>query len=338
MAAPSVFHPQLGYGIPVSAELPVSGEWPHSGELEDEIIGRGDSRSPVKDTTKMPYRWICQIIATVQDPAMKGGAPTPFIGTGLLISPRHVLTAAHTVWFQKDGGVYRAKQVEVSPGRSRGSKPFGTYRVTGAKFPKEYAPVTAGSCYDYALLTLDESIGGKRFKAIGNEPLAYWGSGLKGHDTRLEYVEPAALRKKAVHVVGYAGDKCGFLPIVPFKPGDRCYDGRSTPGDATLKQCLKNGLAGSAQYGDKGRVLDMRSGGPAQYLIYDADTCGAQSGAPVWMQSGGKRYLVGIHTGAFHQAKGTCADATAGARGDANRAIRIDRTVLRNVMSWIPPQ
>lgn len=320
----TITHPLLGYGTIASGEY----------ELEDEIVGRGDSRSPVKNTTKPPYRWICQIIATVQDPSIKGCAPTPFVGTGLLIGPRHILTAAHTVWFRKNGAVYRPKKVEVLPGRSVGSLPFGSWRIQRAFFPKEYVPGD-GSCFDYAILTLEESIGGKRFPSIKNQHLSYWGSGESGNDTRMEVIEPAQLRKKTVHVVGYAGDKCGLMPVVPFKPGDRCYDGRPTPGSATLKQCLQNGLGGSAQYGDKGRVLDMRGGGPLQYFIYDADTCGSQSGGPVWMQSGGKRYLVGVHTGPFHQATGVCNNPLSGAGADSNRAIRLDQTVLRNIRNWI---
>ena len=51
-----VMHPQLGIGTVVASE----------GEFEEELIGYRDTRSPVKNTTKIPYRWICQIVCRVQ--------------------------------------------------------------------------------------------------------------------------------------------------------------------------------------------------------------------------------------------------------------------------------
>jgi V8-like Glu-specific endopeptidase len=54
-------------------------------------------------------------------------------------------------------------------------------------------------------------------------------------------------------------------------------------------------------------------------LVYDIDTAGGQSGAPVWLYEDGSRYVVGIHTnGAM----------------TGNSATRITREVLNNIRDW----
>ncbi|MEP7363006.1 MAG: hypothetical protein ABI972_07110 [Acidobacteriota bacterium] len=321
MAPDWVIHPQLGYGTILPGEA----------EMEDELVGNRDTRSPVRNTTKLPYRWICQIVCRV------AGQPKPAVGSGLLIGPRHVLTAAHVVWWKENNGtVVRPGSIEVTPGRNVKKRPFGTWKVADKKFPKEYTP-GPGSCHDYALLVLEDTIGGRKFPDTGPHTLSYWGSREAYNDTRIEYLEPAKLRKQAVHVSGYPFDKCGYLPRIASVPGARCYANQNAPAPPGFKDCLldKDELAGSAQFSDKGRILDLRSGGPAQYLIHDADTCKAQSGSPMWIQSKGKQYLVGIHTGEFHQKTGTCTDPSPGVLSDVNRGIRLDKNVLENIWKWI---
>ena len=321
------FHPQLGYGSVVQSE------W---ADEESEIIGPRDSRSPVKKTTNAPWRWICQIIATYQNPALQGGAAVDKIGSGVLIGPRHVLTAAHNFRYEENGNIYNARAVTVCPGRSVGYTPFGSSRMVKANLPKEYVP-GAASCFDYAVLTLEDDVGAQTFKVLKDRRLGYWGSRELGEGTAIEVIPASGLHKKTVHTAGYAGDHCGSMPIVQYKPGDRCYDGRPTSGSALLKQCMNNKLMGSSQFGSKGNVVAVRAGGPAQYLLYAADTCSVQSGSPVWLQSGGKRILVGIHTGAFDPARGTCEQPNSSAATIVNRAVRLDDAVYRNIKLWTRP-
>ncbi len=77
-------------------------------------------------------------------------------GSGTLVGPDDVLTAAHTVYDTKYGGA--ARVVEVTPGRFDSLKPFGV--VTGSQF---YLPPgwtsSADFAYDYALIVLDRAIG-----------------------------------------------------------------------------------------------------------------------------------------------------------------------------------
>ncbi len=54
-------------------------------------------------------------------------------------------------------------------------------------------------------------------------------------------------------------------------------------------------------------------------LVYDIDTFGGQSGAPVWRVINGKRYAVGIHTNGYLT---------------GNSATRITRPVFNNITMW----
>jgi len=60
-------------------------------------------------------------------------------------------------------------------------------------------------------------------------------------------------------------------------------------------------------------------------MAHDVDTCGGQSGAPVWIKRNGIYYLVGIHTGAVGLTGG----------GRANHAVRVTRGLIRQVNQWI---
>jgi hypothetical protein len=81
------------------------------------VLGR---RRPVPQALARPHRWICHLQVTRRD---SNGKTTVVGGTGLLISPRHVLTAAHLVKFaQKDDrGLwvhYEVTSIRVVPARN----------------------------------------------------------------------------------------------------------------------------------------------------------------------------------------------------------------------------
>src|SRR6267378_4160328 len=71
---------------------------------------------PVTDTTQVPFRWVCRVTAYTETPAQKGHS----VGTGILISPWHVLTAAHVLYPPQQP--YRTVKVVVIPGYNPGSK------------------------------------------------------------------------------------------------------------------------------------------------------------------------------------------------------------------------
>ena len=83
-------HPKLGY---LHVYPPQRRARPQS-EVESEVIGVADTRGFVKDTTPVPYRFICWLALTFIHPVT--GAALTGRGTGTLISARHVLTAGPT--------------------------------------------------------------------------------------------------------------------------------------------------------------------------------------------------------------------------------------------------
>jgi V8-like Glu-specific endopeptidase len=80
-------------------------------------------------------------------------------GSGVLIAPDEVLTAAHVVYAQ---GVGTATDIEVSAGYNAGSAPFGT--VAGTDFDYEQVDDSGGditeqqSQYDFAVIHLAQSL------------------------------------------------------------------------------------------------------------------------------------------------------------------------------------
>ncbi|MFZ0134394.1 MAG: trypsin-like peptidase domain-containing protein, partial [Desulfobacterales bacterium] len=117
-----------------------------------------DDRREVRDTTIPPYRWVCSI-------AYEAGGRTLQGGTGVLISSRHVLTAAHVI--RDKATAPAAHSVYVYPGRHIGGEPFG-------RIPVERARVT-GSNFDFGLITLERPVDpAGRWWGHPSSPSAWW--------------------------------------------------------------------------------------------------------------------------------------------------------------------
>jgi V8-like Glu-specific endopeptidase len=223
------------------------------------IIGKDDRRR-VGNSLEIPCRWICQLWVRRRD---SDGKTTVTGSTGVLISPRHVLTTAHLVCEARknDRGqwiTYDASDIRVVPARDGDDRPVGTYDV---KMPAAVAPLwnpkgkPAG--FDYALLTLEKPIGEETFKRLGGNKLCYWGSRACGRGTTLRPVSPSRLEGRTVITAGYPKDKGGKTPYI-------------TTGQ------LSNVSASR-------RTMDI-----------SADACQGQSGSPVWMNVGGEHCMVGM--------------------------------------------
>src|SRR5262245_33487758 len=119
------------------------------------VIGM-DTRQLVEDTETVPYRWICAldlIFPNRADPSKEQRDR----GTGFLISPRHILTAAHNV--TPDKGIF-AHRIHVMPGLDGVNllgKPrdrFGSLTVEPTSWwvPEDYLK-NRDELHDYAVLT-----------------------------------------------------------------------------------------------------------------------------------------------------------------------------------------
>jgi glutamyl endopeptidase len=221
-------------------------------DLESEVLGR-DTRRRVRDTTTAPFLYICQL----SHPAPGGGTR---VGTGTLVGPRTVLTAAHVLAGGDPG------RLRVTPALNGTVAPFGSALARSFRFwhPGFSAAADTSTVRDLALVELATpltraSVWTGRATSTAADPI---GRSISG----------AALPVKAgvgrVNLCGYPGDKCG-TPAAPLPCGTtqwRTYD-------ATVR--VANGL-----------------------LHYLNDTRGGHSGSPVWVRrhrSMGGRVLVAVH-------------------------------------------
>ena len=157
---------------------------PYEEKLLMRIKKGQDGRERVKDTTTWPY-----VIHAQLEMSYANGI---FGGSGILVGPHHILTAAHNVYSQ-DTKKW-AQRISVCLGLNGNAAPFGTLKVVKAHTFKKWVH-EHNKNFDMALLVLDRSIGSE----IG------W-SGLLSLDDE-------SLLKEEVHVTGYPGDK-GFTKMM----------------------------------------------------------------------------------------------------------------------------
>jgi V8-like Glu-specific endopeptidase len=308
-----IMHPRLGYVVSV----PRGSDAEVLEEIEPEII-LGDQRQPVRDTKRIPYRWICFLRlnfgADPRDPSRDLIAS----GSGTLISSRHVLTAGHTLFddFRPDLNIVRGVQsITVVPARNGllGNQAlFGSSRAAGWRFPAGWqARFDLQS--DFGLISLKDRIGDQRQSALGGRPLGFWGSPRLGGGSRIQPINPAAaLRGREAEVSGYPGDKCRDQPPV---------GGMSA---AQAAACPANARS-SVQWNSVGRITNPSPAGAPRLLLYDMDTVGGHSGSPVWLRQ--NLNLVGIHTGPGRFVPGEPPAVS-------NRGIRITDALVREIQSW----
>lgn len=295
--------------------------------IEYEIIGTNDMDA-VANSLAVPYRWICRLDINYDI--------TPFgtsrrltgtgRGTGTLISPCHVLTAAHNLIDYDPLGrnTLRATRIRVTPVHDGSSSPpVAMVEAVLSQSPTHHlwditrrydstgAANNAGEVetnrYDYALLRLRTAIGDSQVAALGG-PLGYWGTKGSGGAARFQRVEPVVLRSNTVFVAGYGIDECVRA--------------------ARTARSNSNIPLGS-QLTATGQITLVMEGRGTQYvgrsMAHDVDTCSGQSGAPVCLELNGIYCLVGVHTGGVA--------LTSGSR--TNHSVRVTIEVSNQVRDWM---
>jgi V8-like Glu-specific endopeptidase len=223
-------------------------------EEETGIIG-DDNRVRITDTTRVPFRWICKIEVKDDRGRLQHG------GTGVLVSDRHVLTAAHVI--ETAAQNMQRFSIEVKPALDYGTEPFGSYAVsTTPKLPRHYRRDAENALdWDYALLTLPAAVGRRTFSKLGGQALGHWGSPSGGANSVFARPDPSTLNGKAAFTAGY-----------PRSAGAQ-------------KLLCAAGILVS--------VVSTR-----RTMRITADTTLGQSGSPVWIVQDGRCCLVGIAAGA----------------------------------------
>lgn len=218
-------------------------------------------------------------------------------GTGCLVGPHHVLTAAHNLYShdeKKPPTWDWAQAMAFIPGRRKAKdSPYQEAQGVRLLVPKRWvSEKRPGSSYDFGMVILDHPLG----KQTG-----WFGLSAMNRQELLE---------KRFHIHGYPGKVtfsfkalCGRLGLQP--------DGEELWGNDVNQPCKIEKV--------QGRQLD-----------YQMDTSVGQSGCPIWFDdreaaqtASACPYVVGVHTLGSSEPE------------EANSGVQITPRVGRTILRWI---
>ncbi len=257
------------------------------------------SMKQVPNTLDIPFRWICSIQATYEEKIFKTADATSsgdtVFSSGILISPRHILTCAHNIsGVKKVRGKFITsappKEIRVILGRDDRqldkvfgiARPFGSYKARRWKIPSHYNEYRDGDSsapYDYAIIELWKNVGSRKYTRLGKKgrrvQLGWWGKAYRSYIRPVDSSFASSLRKKKVNLSGY-----------PYN-ADPGFD-KPTETPAGIQMINFDSVTG---------VFIHLSGKKTPLMSYRAITDKGSSGAPVWAvdRKTGNRYLVAIH-------------------------------------------
>jgi len=220
---------------------------------EDVGVIDSDNRVRITPTTATPWRWMCHV--ALEDAK---GKPEGH-GSGLLISDRHVLTAAHVVLdAARDPQLHF---IQVRPGRDYDREPFGSWSASHVRVCPKYDPSAAdGQEWDYALITLDKAVGTMKFPAIQNAALRFWGAAEFDAHYTMGPGDPRNLVAGDIYTAGYRGSKA----------------------------------YGTELWCSKGKVRSMATRQWPNSIYTTVDATEGQSGSPLWARGGDQLLAFGV--------------------------------------------
>lgn len=133
-----------------SVESPQSETSQSEQDARVEGIIQTDDQILVRDTSLNPYRKIVRL-----ESFFEAG---PLLGTGVMIGPDLLLTAAHNVYSIQHGTW--TQDVTVTPAQNGDSEPYGSYQASRIYILKAYQNEVTGTSnsYDMALIKLVEPV------------------------------------------------------------------------------------------------------------------------------------------------------------------------------------
>lgn len=109
----------------------------------------GDTRTAVSNTTMYPSSAVARLVSTFPNGDQA-------VGSGAFVGPNRVVTAGHMVYDAEAGGY--AKSIEVIPGYSNGSAPFGKTHSTQISTTVNYYK-NADSNSDFGMFVTADALG-----------------------------------------------------------------------------------------------------------------------------------------------------------------------------------